>query len=270
MFCASWQTRDFSNIWHSKVGLPFVNCFWAIKDALAWILGEVDAEDFILDIVSTFHDQVHFGLTFSIPPADFYTTLESCGAKVTYQHGWMENGTFDIQISLRAEPLLPINGMALRHERYFEWLGIEPPIVPSLDLHEILGEKIRAAMQRNRVRDLYDLHQLSSQRFDRDKVRRIAVIKCWETRFAFAPTALLSEISSGNYNWSDLYRLVRRGWDVSPDMIVNAIRKEYAFLNELTEEEVILATDAYCREQKVYSALVNRLRSTMETSQHPE
>lgn len=30
---------------------------------------------------------------------------------------------------------------------------------------------------------------MTNQRFDRNIVRRIAVIKCWETNFAFAPAS---------------------------------------------------------------------------------
>jgi len=224
-------------------------------------LDEVNAEDLILDIVSAFHDQTYFGLEFTIPAADYYTTQESCGAAVTYRHGWTEAGKFDIQISLRALPLLPVKGMALRSERYFDWLDFAPPVVPTLDLHEIIGEKIRAALQRSRVRDLYDLYQLSSQRFDRQIVRRIAVIKCWETRFAFNPTAFWKSIHTGQYNWNDLRRLVRRGRESSPETIINGVRKDYAFLDGLTEEEAILAGDAYQREQKTYRMLVRSLAS---------
>jgi len=222
-------------------------------------LDEANAEDLILDIVSAFHDQTYFGLTFSISTADYYTTPESCGAGVTYHHSWTTDSRFDIQISLRAKPLLPVRNMTLRNERYFDWLGFEPPTVPCLDLHEIIGEKIRAAVQRSRVRDLYDLYQLASQRFDRNIVRRIAVIKCWETRFAFNPTAFWESIHTGQYNWSDLRRLVRRGRESSPETIINGVQKEYSFLDELTGDETILAGDAYQREQKIYRTLVRSL-----------
>jgi hypothetical protein len=59
-----------------------------------------------------------------------------------------------LQISFRAKPLLPFRSMPLRHERYFDWLGVISPLVPSLDLHEMIGEKVQVAAQRSRVRDL--------------------------------------------------------------------------------------------------------------------
>ncbi|MCX6055470.1 MAG: nucleotidyl transferase AbiEii/AbiGii toxin family protein [Chloroflexi bacterium] len=57
-------------------------------------------------------------------------------------------------------------------ERYFAWLGFETPTgLPTLDIHEIIGEKIRATAPRSRIRDLYDPYQYASQRFDRNIVR---------------------------------------------------------------------------------------------------
>ena len=222
-------------------------------------LGKIDAEELILNIVGALHDKMLYGLAFTIPAADYYTTPDSCGAEVTYNHEWVAAGKFGIQISLREQPLLPVRPMALRHERYFEWLGVEPPAVPSLDLHEIIGEKIRAAAQRFRVRDLYDLYQLANQQFSRAAVRRIAVIKCWETRFAFNPAALWEAMTGSQYDWGDLRRLVRRGWELSPEAIINGVRKNYTFLDELTAEEAKLAVDPYRREQHIYRRLVDSL-----------
>jgi predicted nucleotidyltransferase component of viral defense system len=222
-------------------------------------VGEVNPEELILDIVGVLHDHVHFGLRFDIPAPDYYTTQDSCGAEVTYHHEWATAGRFGIQISLRARPLLPIKPMALRRERYFEWLGVDPPLVPSLDLHEIIAEKIRAAAQRKRVRDLFDLYQLDNQRADRNIVRRIAVIKCWETNFDFNPTAFWEGISSSQYDWGDLRRLIRRGWQLSPKTVIDEVRRGYAFLDELTAEEAILAGDPYRREQQTYQTLVKSL-----------
>jgi predicted nucleotidyltransferase component of viral defense system len=222
-------------------------------------LGDVDSENLILDIVGGLTDQPHFGLVFTIPSEDYYTTSDSCGAEVTYQHEWVEAGRFGIQISLRAHPLLPVKSMTLRRERYFDWLGVETPLVSSLDLHEIIGEKIRAAAQRSRVRDLYDLHQFGNQRFDRNLVRRIAVLKCWETNFSFQPDKFLDSIHSGKYDWNDLRRLLRRGWEISPETIINGVRTSYAFLKELTAEEALLAGDPYRREHQLYYQIVENL-----------
>ena len=222
-------------------------------------VGDVVPDALVLDLVGLLHQRSYYGITFTIPSPDYYATADSCGAEITYRHDWVAAGRFGVQISLRAPPLLPVRPTPLRCERYFDWMEVELPDVPTLDLHELIGEKIRAAAQRTRVRDLYDLYQLARQPYDRETVRRIAVIKCWETRYALDPTAFLDGLSNGKYDWSDLSRLVRRERLVPPDEIVRYVQQAYAFLRELTEEEVHLANDPYGRERQVHRQLVDGL-----------
>lgn len=214
-----------------------------------------------MDIAGAFNEKTYFGLTFSIPSSDYYATQTSAGAEMLYQHDWVTGGRFGIQISFRAEPILPVRKVPLLPERYFEWLGIELPGIPSLDVHEIIGEKVRAAAQRNRVRDLFDLYQFATHQFDRPTVRKIAVIKCWETNFAFDPETFLESLREGNFDWLDLRRLVRRGWDIRPEEIIQQVQDGFGFLSDLTPEEAILAADPYRRQDEVYRALVEGLRS---------
>jgi len=220
---------------------------------------DLDPEAVILDVVGALNGQTLYGLTFSIPAPDYYATPDSCGAEVAYRHEWASSGRFGIQISFRNPPLLSVRPAPLRRERYFDWLGVQPPEVPALDPHEVIGEKIRAAAQRSRVRDLYDLYQLANQRFERDLVRRVAILKCWETRWAFNPTAFLSGLPEGKYDWLDLRRLVRRGGAVSPDEIVRGVQRGYVFLTHLTDDEALLSNDAYLRERPAYQRLVDGL-----------
>jgi len=225
------------------------------------VVGDVVPDALVLDLVSVLHERTYYGITFTIPSSDYYATTDSCGAEVTYRHDWVAQGRFGMQISFRAPLLLPVEAMSLRHERYFGWMAIEPPEVPALDLHEVIGEKVRAAAQRSRVRDLYDLYQFGRQPYDRDTVRRIATIKCWETRYAFDPAAFLAGLAGGRYDWTDLSRLVRREQFIAPDEIVRGVQQAYAFLRELTVEEAQLAADPYGRERQVYRSLVNSLRN---------
>jgi len=174
----------------------------------------------------------------------------------------MTAGHFGIQVSLRAQPLLPVVTTPLRRERYFDWLEFAPPDVPALQMHEVIGEKIRAAAQRSRVRDLYDLYQFARQPYDRGGVvRRVAVIKCWETRYALDPVAFLAGLPKSKYDWSDLGRLVRRDRLATPDEIIREVQRAYAFLGELTPEEAQLAADPYGREWQVYGRLADSLKS---------
>ena len=223
-------------------------------------VGPLNPEALVLDLVGCLHEQTHYGITFTIPDPDYYANPESCGAEVTYRHEWVTAGRFGIQVSFRSAPLLPVKAMPLRRERYFDWLGVDPPEVPALDLLEVVGEKIRAAAQRSRVRDVYDLYQLARQRFDRDVVRRIAVLKCWETRWAFDPAAFLSDLREAKYDWTDLRRLVRRGSTVAPEEVILGAQQGYAFLRELDTSERLLSRDAYGREQQTYHRLVSQLK----------
>lgn len=224
-------------------------------------VGDVTPDTLVLDLVGLLHQRNCYGLTFSIPSPDYYATADSCGAEVTYRHDWVAAGRFGVQVSFRAPPLLPVELMSLRRERYFDWMGIEPPDVPALNVHEVIGEKIRAAAQRSRVRDLYDLYQFARRPYNRDTVRRIAIIKCWETRYAFDPAAFLAGLPEGKYDWTDLSRLVRRDQFIAPDEIVRDVQQAYAFLRELTVEEARLAADPYGRERQVYRQLVDSLKN---------
>jgi hypothetical protein len=141
-------------------------------------------------------------------------------------------------------------------ERYFQWLGMEPPLVPTLDLHEIIGEKIRATAQRSRIRDLYDLYQFASLRFDRNVVRRIAILKCWETNYVFDPCSFLQALPDKKYDWADLERLVKHGKRLSPYTVFERLQQSYRFLEEMDVDEAVLASDPYRRERKIYQRLL--------------
>ena len=221
--------------------------------------GDDSPDSMALDLAALLHAQTYYGLTFTTPDSDYYATADSCGVEVAYSHDWVTAGRFGLQISFRARPLLPVRPRPLRRERYFDWLGVVPPNVPSLDLHELIGEKLRAAAQRSRVRDLYDLYQLARQPYDRSLVRRIAVIKCWETRYAFEPAAFLSSLSQGKYDWFDLARLVRPDRLVSLAELIRGVQHGFQFLLDLTPEEMQLAADPYGREGRLHQELVTSL-----------
>lgn len=234
--------------------------FTAVPDPPTWARGASSPDALVLDLAEALHGRTHYGLTFTIPSTDYYATADSCGAEVTYHHDWVDTGRFGLQISFRAPPLLPVHPAQLCPERYFEWMAIDLPMVPVLDLHETIGEKVRAAVQRSRVRDLYDLYQLAHRPFDRALVRRIAVLKCWETLYAFEPEAFLASLPSGRYDWSDLGRLIRRDRQPEPDEVIRGVQEGYKFLAKLTADEADLASDPYGRECRVYRRLIDTLR----------
>lgn len=224
-------------------------------------MAEGEPGDLVLDLVDLFDGRTYQGITFSVLQSGYWTTDDSCGAEVRYQHEWVEAGRLAIQISCRALPLLPVRGTELLHEQYFDWMGVELPRVPALDLLEVIGEKIRAAAQRARVRDVYDLYQFAVKPYDRPMVRLIAVIKCWEAGYAFDPAAFLRGLGERKYDWPDLKRLVRRDRWSTPEEIVETVRDAYDFLEELSAEETELARDPYQREVELYQRMVKSLGS---------
>jgi predicted nucleotidyltransferase component of viral defense system len=224
------------------------------------MVSDLSPEEYVLDIVSVLQGQDHYGITFAIRSEDYYANPDSCGTIVTYRHDWATTGNFSIQVSFRAKPILPVQPAGLIKERYFQWLGIEPPIVLTMDLHEIIGEKIRATAQRSRMRDLYDLYQFTSLRFDRSLVRRIAILKCWETNYAFDPTSFLEALPGKKYDWADLKRLVRHGQTLTPDVIFKKLQQDYRFLTEIDADEVVLSSDPYRRERTIYQRLLARCK----------
>ncbi len=222
-------------------------------------VSNVEPEALILDLVASLHEQTRYGLTFSIPSPDYYAAQDSCGAEVACRHDWAAASRFGVKISFRAKPLMPIRPTPLLRERYFDWMEFQPASVPALDLHEMIGEKVRAAVQRTRVRDLYDLYLLAHQPYDRDLVRRIAVMKCWETRFAFDPIAFLADLSTGKHDWADLNRLLRRDRLPTPAKVIQTIQDAYSFLEQMTTEEKELATDPYGRQAQLYQQMTDGL-----------
>jgi hypothetical protein len=91
--------------------------------------------------------------------------------------------------------------------------------------------------------------------YDRSAVRRIAVLKCWETNFSFNPEAFLDNIQSGLYDWADLRRLIRRGYAIKAETIIRDVQNGFKFLKDLAGEESILANDPYKRQKSVYKML---------------
>jgi hypothetical protein len=79
----------------------------------------------------------------------------------------------------------------------------------------MIAEKVRAAFQRTKVRDLYGLHRFATKPFDGELLRALVVLKLWQVRDPFVPDALFEKLRSGKYDWADL-RLLRTAARVEP------------------------------------------------------
>ncbi|OIO09346.1 MAG: hypothetical protein AUJ52_06625 [Elusimicrobia bacterium CG1_02_63_36] len=208
------------------------------------------ADDVILDVVSAL-GKTSYGISFGVETKDFYVSDDgmSCGAKVGYRHSWAE-GTFKLDISLRETPSLPVEPLALKPQPYFKYLEFKPFPIPSFRFEEMLGEKIRAASQRLRSRDVYDLAKAAERPINPRLIRALAVIKCWNVGKPFEPERLLGRLHAEKYDWDDLRALVRRSERVDPERMLAACEKRYKFLLELSDGERRMIGDSKRRKLK--------------------
>jgi len=168
---------------------------------------------------------------------------------VRYAHSWNSN-EFILEVSCREDPLLPLQDVLLYDEMYFKFCEFPRFIVRCLQKEELLAEKLRAAFQRLRARDLYDLYLFSGRPFDRNLVRKLAVVKCWNVREPFNPDALLSNISGAQYDWDDLQLLVRRDDLPSQELVTRKVMSEYAFLKDLDSNLLRIVNDSKAHKEK--------------------
>jgi len=109
---------------------------------------------------------------------------------------------------------------------------------------EMIAEKVRAAFQRVKVRDLYDLHRFATTPFNGELLRRLAVLKLWQVRDPFDPEAFFEKIRGSDYDWAHIERLVRAAERVEPVEIISSVEKRFAVLRQITELEHQVITDA--------------------------
>jgi uncharacterized protein len=192
-----------------------------------------------------FHCKEYYGITFKIK--DEHTKDEgeilSHGAILSYNHEW-NSGQFDLEVSYRERPALPVKYLPIQKELYFKYLEFNKIDVPSLDREELMSEKIRATLQRCRPRDIYDLYRYSRSSYNKELVKTLAVIKCWNVREQFNPQSLLNNIQNEEYRWSDLERLVRPNQLPNKrDLISNTV-KHYTYLKDLGSDLQQIANDS--------------------------
>jgi hypothetical protein len=180
----------------------------------------------------------------------------------TFSHAWNPDGGFDVQVSFRERPTLDVvNGLQLE-QSYFPKLPFAPLQVPCLDQIEVLSEKIRAAYQRAKVRDVHDLFVFSTRPWNRPLLRRLVVIKLWQVHDPFDPVRLFERLSTSTYDWEDLRRLLRNSGEINGAAIIRQCINGCAFLSDLTEQERALAADAKGQKQReLHAQLVESCRS---------
>lgn len=207
---------------------------------------EISLDDLTLRILDALN-QPYRGLSFRFDRArDWYLTDDGCAANPVLVHADNSTGVrIKIQVSVREHPIRPVAAMAQLDQGYFPHLGFVPAAIPSLALEEVISEKIRAASQRSKIRDLYDLSEVAHRPLRRDLIRALAVLKLWHsTGRGLGFEHFRSRIESGrDYDLADLRNLLRK--DQSPDLagMVARVLDNFQFLGQMTEIERALAVD---------------------------
>ncbi len=225
---------------------------------------EHDPEDLILEMMDVFRAPFHdieFGLE-----DEWYETQDglSWGINPTYKHEWNPDGDSEIrmQISFRETPTMAVESLRQCEQSYFKKLEFTPAQITSLALEEVIAEKIRACYQRDKARDIYDLGVFATRPLNQALVRRLVVLKLWQSKDSFGPDRLIAKFADGkDFDWTDLEQLVHKDQKIDRQAICKQCASGYAFLMDLSDEERRLASDPHVRERDLSEALRENLPS---------
>jgi predicted nucleotidyltransferase component of viral defense system len=208
-------------------------------------VSDLSPEDLTLTLVDSLGEPYR-GLTFQISDRkDWYLADNGCGASPLVCHVDNMSGVrVKLEVSMRERPILPVTAHPQIPHDYFARLDFSPTLVPCLAFEEILAEKLRAASQRSKVRDLHDLAEGADRSLDRALVRGLAVLKLWNQREALNYAQLVERIRHhADYDIGDLTSLLRK--DQRPDLgrLIERVVSGYRFLGDLTELERQVVAD---------------------------
>jgi len=211
----------------------------------------------------------YHGIDFAIPNFR-YSQDGNFSGTVRYAHAAQE-GTFELQISYRLDPILDGRDLTLQQQGYFSRVEVPVPLLYGLDPYEMIGEKIMACSRRvgGSGKDVYDLYLWAGRPFDTELVRRVAVLKAWTDQREqprYDPADLLSKIEPRNFRWADLTGLVPRRLRADVERICTNVRERFAFLAELdADEQTIVADQAAHRERHLFDQLRIQARERAST-----
>lgn len=225
----------------------------------------ISADELQSQIKRLLDKRSHFGIEFKVSEENIRKGAADCEqsylAVIGYSHSWNE-GEFMFEVSFREKPLLPLDELPLLDEMYFKFCEFPQFPVACLHKEELLAEKLRAAYQRFRARDLYDLHLFADKHFDKSMVQKLAVIKCWSVKESFKPKELLKNIAESKYDWTDLERLVRKGELPSQEAVIGKVLKAYAFLADMDSTIVKIIDDSKAhKEKKLVTDILEALKA---------
>ena len=207
---------------------------------------DISADDLMLMMLDAL-DRPYHGISFRFDrEKDWYLTDDGCAANPVCAHAENERGVkIKLQISMRERPVLPVRPMPQIALDYFNLLEFVPVAVPCLGFEEVVAEKIRAAAQRSKVRDLHDLSEIAVRVLDRDIIRSLAVLKLWDSDGPNLDYGRFREriTGAGDYDVADLTTLLRRDQRPDLDQMIQRVVDGFRFLGDLTDLERNLAGD---------------------------
>jgi len=227
---------------------------------------DISNDDLMMEVLGVLGEPYR-GLRFKIADKDWYQTDEGCAVNPVCSHEHNEKGVnIKLQFSMRERPILPVVAVAQIKQDYFENLGFDPAAIPSLAFEEAVAEKIRAASQRSKIRDLHDLSEIAARDLNRGLIRSLAVLKLWNSGGPGLDYARFAERvkGAGDYDIADLANLLRN--DQKPDLeaMMKRVVEGFRFLNDLSEAEKALAADTERKKQQEADALIETLAPAAE------
>jgi predicted nucleotidyltransferase component of viral defense system len=208
---------------------------------------QIDRDELMLMMLDAVA-QPYNGLSFRFDrDKDWYFTDEGLAANPVCAHAANEKGEIvKIQVSMREQPILPVRRRAQIDQDYFKLLPFKPSAVPSLAYDEVVAEKIRAASQRSKIRDLHDLSEIARRPLNRELVRALAVVKLWESNGDNFDYGRFSDriADSSDYDVAELQNLLRKDQRPDLDDMMDRVIEGFRFLGKLTDLERVLAQDS--------------------------
>jgi predicted nucleotidyltransferase component of viral defense system len=219
----------------------------------------IDIDDLTLMMLSALAEPYH-GISFRFDrDKDWYQTDESFAVNpVCFHDANLKGVKINLQVSTREIPVMPVVPVGQIEQDYFRLLGFVPAAIPSLAFEEAVAEKIRAASQRSKIRDLHDLSEIAARAINRDLIRSLAVVKLWNSGGPGLDYKRFCERikGGGDYDVADLGNLLRK--DQKPDLadMIRRVVDGYRFLADLSDAEKLLTVDSQQNNRKEAEALI--------------
>jgi predicted nucleotidyltransferase component of viral defense system len=225
---------------------------------------DIPLDDLVVMMLDALAEPYH-GITFHFDKdKDWYLTDDGAATNPVCSHPDNARGVkIKLQVSTRERPILPVGETPQIPQDYFKLLSFKPAPIPCLAFEEAVAEKIRAASQRSKIRDLHDLSEVAARPLRRDLIRSLAVLKLWNSGGSGLDFERLRQRvdDAGNYDIADLRNLLRR--DQNPDLnaMIRRVIEGFQFLADLTELERALTADSARHRRKEADDLLGLIGS---------